>query len=66
MTGQSMRVTLSELHTMGHTLSHVGRLVKTVSQASVFQQLTPSTGMLTRVDRHLSSKSNVWISEPNI
>ena len=28
------------------------------------QQLTPNSGMLTRVDRHLSSKSTVRISEP--
>ena len=28
------------------------------------QQLTPSSGILTRVDRHMSSKSIVQISEP--
>ena len=45
-----------------HNRSHIVtcRLVKTVSQ----QQLTPNSGMLTRVDRHLSSKSTVRISEP--
>ena len=58
MTGQSMRVT----HNRSHIVTR--RLVKTESQASVLQQLTPNSGMLTRVDRHLSSKSTVRISEP--
>ena len=49
-----------------HNRSHIVTrcLVKTVSQANVFTTIKPNSEMLTRVDRHLSSKSTVWISEP--